>query len=329
MKAIQAGSPGGAEVLELVSVAEPSPGPDEALIGIETAGVNFIDTYHRTGVYANEFPFIPGVEGGGTVLEIGNQVQEVEVGDRVTFGMFLGSYAERAAVPAAQLMPVPPALDVPSAVAATVQGLTAHYLSRSTFTLTPGSSTLIHAAAGGVGRLLVQLARIAGSEVYATVSSEAKAEVAREAGAQHVINYSVDDFVEQVEEGTGGRGVDVVYDGVGKDTFEGSLKCLRPRGMLCLFGQSSGGVSPVDPQILNSAGSVFLTRPSLYHYVATRQELLGRAKEIYGWMEKGQLSVRIDRTFPLEQAGQAHRVLEGRETMGKVLLLTEQANRYA
>ncbi len=326
MQAIQAVSPGGAQVLKLVSVPEPSPGPKEALIGIEAAGVNFIDTYHRTGVYANEFPFIPGVEGGGTVLEIGSDVHEVEVGDRVTFGMHLGSYAERASVPAHTLLPVPLALDLPSAVAATVQGLTAHYLSRSTFTLKSGSTALIHAAAGGVGRLLVQMARIAGSEVYATVSSEAKAEVAREAGAQHVINYSVDDFVERVQEGTDGQGVDVVYDGVGQDTFQGSLKCLRPRGLLCLFGQSSGGVPPIDPQILHSSGSVFLTRPSLYHYAATRQELLVRSNDIYRWMEEGKLSVRIDRTFPLEQASQAHRVLEGRETMGKVLLLNKPTN---
>lgn len=324
MQAIQISKPGGIEVLELVSVPVPSPGPKDALIGVEAAGVNFIDIYHRNGLYTNDFPFIPGVEGGGTVLEIGSAVHEVKVGDKVTYAMQLGSYAEQAVVPSKNLIPVPKGLTILSAVAATVQGLTAHYLSRSTSNLTSESSVLIHAAAGGVGRLLVQMARIIGCEVYATVSTENKAKIAHSAGAQHVINYSVDNFLEKVTKLTDGKGVDVVFDSVGKSTFQDSLKCLKPRGLLCLFGQSSGPVSPLDPQLLNSSGSVFLTRPSLNHYAANRQELLARAKEIYTWIEKGLLSVQIDRTFPLVQVAKAHQVLEQRKSIGKILLINQQ-----
>ena len=323
MKAIQISRPGGPEVLEPASVSSPSPEPSEVLIQVEAAGVNFIDTYHRTGAYPVQLPFIPGVEGGGTVTEVGSEVDGVKAGDRVTYALHLGSYAEQATVPAAHLLPVPDGVDIGSAVAATVQGLTAHYLSRSTYRLTPEATALVHAAAGGVGRLLVQMARIVGAEVFATVSNETKAKVAREAGAQHVIDYSREDFVERVQDVTHGRGVDVVYDSVGLDTFQSSLKCLRPRGLLCLFGQSSGAVPPVDPQILNSAGSVFLTRPSLHHYSASREELLERGAEVYRWMKEGTLSVRIDRTFRLEEAADAHRALESRATMGKILLLNE------
>ena len=321
MKAIQINRPGGPEVLEPASVSPPSPGPSEVLVQIEAAGVNFIDTYHRTGAYPVRLPFIPGVEGGGTVAAVGSAVAEVKAGDRVTYALHLGSYAEMATVPAAALLPVPDGVDMGSAVAATVQGLTAHYLCRSTYRLTSESTALVHAAAGGVGRLLVQMARMLGAEVFATVSNETKAEMARQAGAHHVIDYSREDFVKRVRDQTGGRGVDVVYDSVGRDTFDQSLKCLRPRGLLCLFGQSSGAVAPVDPQILNAAGSAFLTRPSLHHYTASRAELLERGEEVYRWMEEGTLSVRIDRTFPLEEAADAHRALESRATMGKILLL--------
>ncbi len=323
MKAIQINSFGGPEVLEPVSVPSPSPGPSEVLIRLDAAGVNFIDTYHRTGAYPAELPFIPGVEGGGTVAEVGSEVDGVKVGDRVTYSMHLGSYAEWATVEAAQLLPVPDGIDMGSAVAATVQGLTAHYLARSTYRLTAESIALVHAAAGGVGRLLVQMARTVGAEVFATVGSEAKVEIARGAGAQHVINYSREDFVKRVLDGTDGRGVDVVYDSVGRDTFQSSLKCVRPRGLLCLFGQSSGAVGAVDPQVLSAAGSAFLTRPSLAHYAASREELEERGREVYRWMKEGAVSVRIDRTFPLQEAADAHRALESRATMGKILLLNE------
>ena len=302
---------------------QPVPGEEDVLIRVQAAGVNFIDTYHRTGAYPLQCPFVPGIEGGGVVEAVGSAVTELAVGDRVTYCGALGSYADRAVVPARQVVPVPEGMEMGLATAAMVQGLTAHYLCRSSYPLDSKSSVLIHAGAGGVGRLAIQMARLLGATVFTTVSNSSKAELARQAGAQHVINYVKDDFVEYIHSQSGGKGVDVVLDSVGKTTFHQSLKCLRPRGLLCLFGQSSGAVGPIDPQILNAAGSVYLTRPTLADYTLNREELLERWAELQGWLGSGQVSVRIDRTLPLSEAAAAHRALEARETMGKVLLLTE------
>jgi NADPH2:quinone reductase len=299
----------------------PSAGPGQALVKIATSGVNFIDVYFRTGLYKAELPFTPGSEGAGVVESVGANVTEVKPGDRVAWAMHRGSYAEYAVVPAAQLVQVPTHVDLEAAAAAMLQGMTAHYLTHSTFPLKPGQKALVHAAAGGAGRLIVQMAKMLGATVYGTAGSDAKAAIAKEAGADEVIVYTRDDFAAEVKRLTGGKGVDVIYDSVGKTTFLKGLDLLRPRGMMALFGQSSGTVDPIDPNILNPKGSLFLTRPSLAHHCLTREELLWRSGDVLGWIEAGKLQLRIDKKYPLADAAQAHRDLEGRKTAGKLLLV--------
>jgi NADPH2:quinone reductase len=310
MKAIQVQQYGGPEQLRLGDVARPSPGEKQALVRITASGVNFIDVYFRTGLYKADVPFIPGMEAAGVVEEAGPGVTEVAPGDRVAYAMQRGSYAEK----------VPEGLDDRSAAAAMLQGMTAHYLSHSSFPLKAGDMALVHAAAGGVGALLIQMAKKLGASVFGTVSTEEKAQLARAAGADEVILYTRQDFEAEVKSLTSGRGCDVVYDSVGKSTFGKSLNCLRPRGMLVLYGQSSGPVPPFDPTILNTKGSLFLTRPSLAHHCQTREELLWRAGEVLNAIRAGELKLRIDRTYPLAEAERAHRDLESRATAGKLLL---------
>jgi NADPH2:quinone reductase len=320
MKAIQVKEPGGPEQLQLVEVPVPVPGPGQALVRIAASGVNFIDIYFRTGLYKADLPVTIGSEAAGIVEAVGADVTAVAPGDRVAYAMARGSYAEFAAVPAAQLVKVPDGIDLDSAAAVMLQGMTAHYLTHSTFPLNSGQSCLVHAAAGGAGRRIAPMAKARGARVFGTVSTEQKAAIAVEAGVDHPIIYPATDFEAELKRLTGGAGVDVVYDSVGRTTFEKSLACLRPRGMLVLFGQSSGSVPPLDPQILNTRGSLFLTRPSLAHYLLSRDELLWRAGDVFAAMERGQLVLRIDYAFPLEQAAEAHRALESRSTTGKLIL---------
>lgn len=321
MKAIQVKESGGPERMELVDVPRPSPGPGQALVKIAASGVNFIDVYFRTGLYKSDLPVALGSEAAGTVESVGPGVNEIARGDRVAYAMVRGSYAEYAVVPASQLVKIPDGVDFRSAAAAMLQGMTAHYLTHSTFPLEPGHTCLVHAAAGGAGGLTVQMAKNRGARVFGTVSTEEKARIAREAGADEVILYTAQDFVAEVKRFTDGRGVDVIYDSVGAATFMPGLNAIRPRGMMVLFGQSSGPVPPVDPQILNSRGSLFLTRPGLAHYCLTREELLSRAGDVLGHVASGRLKLRIDRTYALADAAAAHRDLEGRKTAGKLLLL--------
>jgi NADPH2:quinone reductase len=321
MKAIRIHQYGGPKVLRYEEVTIPEPGVGEVLIEIAAAGLNFIDIYHRTGQYPGETPFTPGMEGAGRVAQVGPHVKDFSPGDRVAYAMVRGSYAEYAVVPAARLVPVPDQVDIQGAAAVMLQGMTAHYLSHSTYALTAADTALIHAAAGGVGTLLVQMAKMRGARVIGTASTEEKVELARRLGADEVIRYTEEDFVEAVDRVTRGAGVDVVYDSVGKSTFHGGLDCLRPRGMMVLFGQSSGPVEPLNLQVLNSKGSLYVTRPSLAHYVADRAELLQRSGDCFRWISAGKLEVRIDRTFPLAQAAEAQRYMEGRKTKGKVLLI--------
>jgi NADPH:quinone reductase len=321
MKAIRVHQPGGAEALRLDEVSEPEPGPGEALVKLDAIGLNFIEVYQRTGQYPAAWPLIPGTEAAGTVATIGSGVTAVKVGDRVAGVNFRGSYAEKALSAADRLVVLPGSVDARSAAAAMLQGMTAHYLAASTFPLAPGNLCLIHAAAGGVGLLLCQIARARGARIIGTVSTPEKAALARDAGAQEVVLYSQANFVEETRRLSGGQGVHVVYDSVGKSTFEGSLDCLRPRGMLVLFGQSSGPVPAFDPQLLNRKGSLYLTRPTLGNYIATRDELVARSGDLFRWLGEGSLRVRIDRTYPLAEAAKAHAALEGRQTTGKVLLL--------
>ncbi|MEK6664811.1 MAG: quinone oxidoreductase, partial [candidate division NC10 bacterium] len=321
MKAIRVKTLGGPEVLTLEDIPDPKPGPGEAVVKLEAAGLNYIDVYYRTGLYKAQLPITLGVEGGGVVTEVGPNVAEVKAGDRVAYSGVLGSYAQFAAVPATRLVKLPEGLDGKAGAAAMLQGMTAHYLSHATYPLKPGDWCLVHAAAGGVGLLLCQMAKMRGARVIGTVSTEAKAKLAREAGADEVILYTTQDFEAEVKRITGGAGVPVVYDSVGKTTFDKSLNCLAPRGVMALYGQSSGPVPPLDPAILNQKGSLFLTRPSLVHHTATREELLQRSGEVLGWIKAGKLKLRIDLTLPLAQAADAHRQLEGRQTTGKVLLI--------
>lgn len=321
MKAIRVQEPGGPETLRLVEVPDLKPREGEALVRIEAAGVNFIDVYHRTGAYPLSYPLIPGQEGAGTVVEVGAGVGEVAPGDRVAFASGPGAYAELAAVPAAKLVPVPQGVSSRQAAAVMLQGMTAHYLATSTYPLGPGHTCLVHAAAGGVGLLLCQIAKSRGARVFGTVSTDEKARAAREAGADPTIHYTTEDFVAEVRRLTGGTGVSVVYDGVGRSTFEKSLDCLAARGAMVLFGQSSGAVAPIDPQILNAKGSLYLTRPTLAHHTRTREELMIRAGDVLGRVAAGTLTVRIFRELPLADAAQAHRLLESRGTIGKVLLI--------
>ncbi len=319
MRAIRVHEPGGPEALRLEEVPTPEPGPGQVRVRLEYSGVNFIDVYHRTGFYKLPLPFTPGSEGAGVVDAVGDGVDDVRVGDRVAYAGQPGSYAERAIVSASRVVPVPSDVDLQLAAAVMLQGMTAHYLTHSTFPLKEGDVALVHAAAGGVGLLLVQLAKRRGARVIGTTSTEEKAALARDAGADHVILYTKEDFAEAVRRLTDGRGVDVVYDSVGKTTFDGSLASLRPRGMLVTFGQSSGPVPPFDVLRL-SRGSLFLTRAVMGDYIATRDELLWRARDLFEWIGRGELSVRIDRVLPLEDAAEAHRLLEGRKTAGKVVL---------
>jgi NADPH:quinone reductase len=321
VRAIRVERPGGPETLRLVEVPDPEPREGEALVRIEAAGVNFIDVYHRTGAYRVPYPLIPGQEGAGTVVEVGAGVREVAPGDRVAFAPGPGAYAELARVPAAKLVPVPEGVSTREAAAAMLQGMTAHYLATSTYPLGPSDTCLVHAAAGGVGLLLCQIAKSRGARVFGTVSTDEKAQAAREAGADPTIHYTTEDVVAEVRRLTAGAGVSVVYDGVGRDTFERSLDCLAVRGTLVLFGQSSGAVAPVDPQILNSKGSLYLTRPTIAHYTRTRDELMSRAGDILGRIAGGTLTVRIFRELPLADAAEAHGLLESRQTIGKVLLI--------
>jgi NADPH2:quinone reductase len=321
MKAVRVHEFGKAEALTYEEVEKPEPGEREARVKVEAIGVNFIDIYLRDGRYPRPLPFTPGNEAGGIVDAVGPNVTDVKPGDRVAYAMVPGSYAEYAIVPAWKLVQIPAEVDVQEATAVILQGLTAHYLTHSTYPLKQGETALVHAAGGGTGQLLVQIAKLRGARVIGTVSTEEKAELAREAGADEVITYTQIDFEAEVKRLTDNVGVDVVYESVGKDTFDKSLNCLRPRGYLALFGQASGAVPPFDPQTLNPKGSLFLTRPTLGHYISNRAELLERANDLFKWMAEGKLKVRVDRTFPLTQAADAHRYLEGRQSKGKILLI--------
>jgi len=321
MKVVRIHEHGGPEVLRYEEVPLPEPGRGEARIKVEAAGVNFTDIYNRIGLYKGTLPYTLGSEAAGVVDAVGPEVTEVKPGDRVAYAMHLGAYAEYVVVPAWRLVPLPPAIDGRTAAAVILQGMTAHYLTHSTYPLKPGETVLVHAAAGGVGRLLVQVAKRLGARVIGTVSSEEKARLAREAGADEVILYTKEDFEEAVNRATGGRGVDVVYDSVGKTTAEKSLNCLRPRGYLVLFGNASGAAPPVDPLALMAKGSLYLTRPTLTHYAGNRAELLQRARAVFDWVASEQVKVRIAKTLPLAEAAEAHRALEGRGVAGKILLL--------
>jgi len=320
MKAVRVHETGGPDRLAYEEIPAPTTGPGQALVKVCSIGVNFIDIYHRKGLYPAATPFIPGMEASGIVEKPGGGDSSIRKGDRVAYAMVPGSYAEYAAVDSEKLIPLPESMDFESASAVLLQGMTAHYLTHSTFPLKKGVTLLMHAGAGGVGLLLIQIARRMGARIIATVSTDEKAAQAQENGAHDVIRYSQTDFETEVKKITGGTGVDVVFDSVGLDTFDRSLNCLKPRGTMVLFGQSSGPVPPIDPNILNPKGSLFLTRPNLAHYVATRAELLQRAGDLFRWMEEGNLKIRIDSVFPLSQAMEAHRLLESRSTRGKVLL---------
>lgn len=322
MRAIVVRETGGPEVLTLTELDRPAPGRGEARVRVEFAGVNFIDTYHRTGLYEKERPFTPGVEGAGVVEAVGSGVEQVAVGDRVAWVLHPGSYAEAAVVPAWRLVRIPDGVSTETAAALVLQGMTAHYLVNSTYRLGPEDVALVHAAAGGVGLLLVQLAKAAGGTVIGTCSTEEKAERVRNAGADHVIRYTETEFRPEVLRLTGGRGATVVYDGVGRTTFRDSLGSLGPRGMLVLYGQASGPVEPVDPGELARGGSLFLTRPSLAHYALDSAELEWRASDLFTAVAAGELDVRVHEVLPLREASRAHRLLEGRKTSGKLLLAT-------
>ena len=321
MKAVRVHAKGGPEVLRYDDVEAPRPGPGEVLVKIEVSGVNFIDVQYRAGKYPPpQLPFVDGMEAAGTVADIGEGVTGLAVGDRVAYTMILGTYAEYQSVSAARVVTLPDHVDFRSAAAVMLQGTTAHYLTHSTCPLHPGDTALVHAGAGGVGQLIIQVARKRGARVLATAGTEAKADLAREAGAEHVIIYTRQDFETEVKRLTAGRGVDVVYDSVGKDTFDKSLNCLRPRGLLALFGFSSGPVPPFDPATLGAKGSLFLTRPGLNQYIATRDELVSRTTDLFAWLKTGELKLRLDTVFPLADAARAHTELEARRTTGKLLL---------
>ncbi|HEY1210919.1 MAG TPA: quinone oxidoreductase [Terracidiphilus sp.] len=320
MKAIQINETGGPEVLKLAELPIPQPGPGQVLIRVEAVGVNFIEIYFRKGIYKAALPLTPGSEAAGTVEELGPGVTGFTTGDAVASVGVLGSYAEYALVPAASLIKVPAGLSMQQAAAALLQGMTAHYLAYSTFPLKAGETILVHAGAGGVGLLLTQIASRLGARVITTVSTAQKAKLSREAGASDVILYTKQDFEAEVKRLTKNKGVDVVYDSVGKTTFESSLNCLRPRGLLVLFGASSGPVPPFDLIQLSGKGSLFITRPTLWHYVATREELEWRAGDVLGWAAKGELKLRTEHLYPLSEAAQAQTDLETRKTTGKILL---------
>jgi NADPH2:quinone reductase len=321
MKAIRVHEVGGPEKLVYEEVPLPNPGPNQARVRIKAIGLNFIDVYFRTGLYQAPLPIIPGMEAAGIVESVGDDVSGVSSGDRVAYAMSMGAYADAAVVDEWRLIRLPDNLEFEKAAAAMLQGMTAHYLTHSTFPLRAGQTTLVHAAAGGVGLLLVQIAKTLGARVIGTVSSEPKANLAREAGADHIILYDKNGFEKQVEDLTDGAGVEVVYDSVGRSTFESSLNCLCPRGILVLFGQSSGPVPPVDLNILNAKGSLFVTRPSLAHYANNQSELEWRSGDVLKWVSQGRLHLRIDRSFSLADVAEAHQALESRKTAGKVILI--------
>ena len=322
MRAVLISETGGPEVLVPSEVPDPTPGAGEMLVDVDHAGVNFIDTYQRIGRYPLPTPFISGVEGSGVVAAVGEGATDFSVGDRVAWSGVQGSYAELLGLPADRAVAVPEAVSLDDAAAVMLQGMTAHYLVHDTFPLQSGDRTLIHAGAGGVGRLVIQMAKRVGAEVFATVGSEDKMEIARDAGADHIINYNTTDFREAIEAIAGPRPLDVVYDGVGASTFDESLALIRRRGLMASFGSASGVVPPVDPLRLTREGSLFLTRPSLGDYVAGREELVRRAAAVLGAVATGELNVLIDRRFDLDEAADAHRALEGRETVGKLLITT-------
>ncbi|HEY8258466.1 MAG TPA: quinone oxidoreductase [Gemmatimonadales bacterium] len=321
MNAIRIHTLGGPDVLRLEDVPTPTPGPGQLLIRVEAVGVNFIEIYQRTGLYKGPLPAIPGTEAAGTVEAIGPDVTAVKVGDPVASTNVLGAYAERALVNADRAVVLPKSVTTKVAAAAMLQGMTAHYLTTTTYPLKRGDTCLVHAAAGGMGLLLCQLAKRRGARVIGTTSTEEKATLAREAGASEVILYTKTDFAEEVKRLTAGAGVQVVYDSVGRTTFLAGLGCLAPRGMMVLYGQSSGPVEPIDPQILSQRGSLFLTRPTLAHHIVTREELVRRSSDVLGWVADGSLAIRIGAELPLARAADAHRALEGRATTGKVLLI--------
>jgi len=321
MKAVRVEQFGGLEALKVVDLPLPEPGEGEARVKLEVIGVNFLDIYQRIGRYQGTLPFTLGQEAAGTVDAVGPNVTEVKRGDRVAYAMVQGSYAEYAVVTAWRLVPIPAGVDASQAVAGMVQGMTAHYLTFSTYPLKAGETALVHAAGGGTGQLLVQVAKLRGARLIGTVSTEEKAQLAREAGADEVILYTQTDFESEVKRLTDSKGVDVVYDSVGKDTFDKSLNCLRRRGYMVLYGASSGAVPPLDPQVLNAKGSLYLTRPYLGHYTADRAELSARANAVFNWIASGELKVRIDKTFPLAEVAEAHRYLEERKSKGKILLI--------
>jgi NADPH:quinone reductase len=322
MRAVMVNRHGGPEVLEVTDLDGPEPGPGEVQVEVAASGVNFIDIYERTGAYKKQPPFLAGSEGAGTVAAVGPDVTDVVVGDRVAWAMVPGGgYAEQVVVPAARVVPVPDAVPLDTAAAVMLQGMTAHYLCESTFPVQAGHTALVHAASGGMGLLLTQMISGKGARVIGTTSTEEKAALAREAGAGEVIDYTSADVVAEVRSMTDGHGVEVVYDGVGRSTFDASLDCLAARGTMVLFGAASGPVPPLDPQVLNSKGSLFLTRPSLGHHIATRDELSWRAGEVLGQVADGRLSVRIGGRYPYDQAGRAHEDLAGRRTTGKLLIV--------
>ena len=321
MKAIRVHTPGDVSALILEDLPVPEPGKGEARLKVSVAGLNFIDIYHRTGVYKLPLPMILGQEAAGTVDKVGEGVTGLQPGDRVAWCMNGSAYAEFAVCPAWKLAPIPEGISNQMAAAVPLQGMTAHFLARSTYPLKPGDTCVVHAAAGGVGHVLVQIAKLCGARVIGTCSTPEKAELVLKAGADEVILYSKVDFETEVKRLTDGKGVDVVYDSVGKTTFMKSLNCLRPRGYGVLYGGASGQVDPFDLQILNAKGSLFVTRPSLGAYCQTREELLGRMNDLYGWIAAGKLDVRVDRAFPLARAAEAHKYMEARETKGKVVLV--------
>ena len=322
MKAIRFHQNGAAEVLQYEDVEDPSPGQGEVLVELEAAGLNYIDTYHREGLYPVDLPCTPGMEGAGVVRELGSEVSDFAIGDRVAYAGTMGSYAQLACVDAARLVSLPEGLDIEKGAAALLQGMTAHYLAHGSYPLSPGDVAIVHAAAGGVGLLLVQMAKRAGARVIGTVSTEEKEQLARNAGADDIIRYTEVDYEETVNELTDGEGVNVIYDSVGKTTFLKGLNLLRPRGYMVLFGQSSGPVEPFDPQLLSAGGSLFVTRPTMNHYVQNRDELVNRAIDVLNWIQSGELDLRIGARYPLSEAAEAHRSLQGRLTTGKVVHLT-------
>ena len=321
MKAVRVHAPGGPEALKFEDVPEPTPKAGEAIVKVDAAGLNFIDVYQRSGLYKLDMPLTLGLEAGGTVTAVGQGVTEVKVGDKVAYTGVPGAYAQYAAVPAARLVVLPQGVSTRQGAAAMLQGMTAHYLACTTYPLEQGDTCLVHAAAGGVGLLLCQIARMRGARVIGTVSTDEKAKLAREAGADEVILYTKQDFEAETKRITGGKGLQVVYDSVGKTTFEKGFNVLAPRGMMILYGQSSGPVPPFDAGILGAKGSLFLTRPSLFAYTATREELVQRAGDVLGWIRDGKLKLRMEFEFPLKDVAEAHRALEGRKTTGKVLLI--------